>query len=117
MSETKQVTMTAAQLAQWEAFQADRHERLALVVGREALDIAAHHRDSIFHRVAVPVDGVDAQYSHTFTNSDSSLRLTLGVNTVDGYRDTVEDGIATSVMPSGMLRHAPVFGSLRWARI
>ena len=34
------------------------------------------------------------QYSHTFTNSDSNLRLTLGVNTVDGYRDTVEDGIA-----------------------
>ena len=34
------------------------------------------------------------QYSHTFTNSDSTLRLTLGVNTVDGYRDTVEDGIA-----------------------
>lgn len=34
------------------------------------------------------------QYSHTFTNSDSSMRLTLGVNTVDGYRDTVEDGIA-----------------------
>ena len=34
------------------------------------------------------------QFSHTFTNSDSTLRLTLGVNTVDGYRDTVEDGIA-----------------------
>ena len=34
------------------------------------------------------------QFSHTFTNSDSTMRLTLGVNTVDGYRDTVEDGIA-----------------------
>ena len=36
----------------------------------------------------------DDQRSHTFTSSDSKLRLTLGVNTIDGYRDTVEDGIA-----------------------
>lgn len=36
----------------------------------------------------------DDQRSHTFTTSDSRLRLTLGVNTIDGYRDTVEDGIA-----------------------
>ena len=34
------------------------------------------------------------QHSHTFTTSDSKPRLTLGVNTIDGYRDTVEDGIA-----------------------
>lgn len=37
---------------------------------------------------------IDDQRSHTFTTSDSKYRLTLGVNTVDGYRDTVEDGIA-----------------------
>ena len=36
----------------------------------------------------------DDQRSHTFTTSDGKLRLTLGVNTIDGYRDTVEDGIA-----------------------
>lgn len=36
----------------------------------------------------------DGQCSHTFTNSDSTLRIILGVNTIDGYRDTVEDGIA-----------------------
>lgn len=36
----------------------------------------------------------DGQYSHTFTNSDSSLRLTLGVNTVDGWGDMAETGIA-----------------------
>lgn len=34
-----------------------------------------------------------AQRSHTFTTSDSQYRLTLGINTIDGYRDTVEDGI------------------------
>lgn len=36
----------------------------------------------------------DNQRSHTFTTSDSRYRLTLGVNVIDGYRDTVEDGIA-----------------------
>ncbi len=36
----------------------------------------------------------DDQSSHTFTNSDSSLRIILGVNCIDGYRDTVEDGVA-----------------------
>ena len=36
----------------------------------------------------------DDQRSHTFTNSDSTQRITLGVNCIDGYRDTVEDGIA-----------------------
>lgn len=35
----------------------------------------------------------DDQRSHTFTTSDSRFRLTLGVNCIDGYRDTVEDGI------------------------
>ena len=33
------------------------------------------------------------QYSHTFTNSDSTIRVTLGNYTIDSYRDTVEEGI------------------------
>lgn len=37
---------------------------------------------------------VGGQHSHTFTNSTSDMRITLGSNTIDGYRDTVEDGIA-----------------------
>lgn len=36
----------------------------------------------------------DDQRSHTFTNSDGNKRITLGVYVTDGYRDTVEDGIA-----------------------
>ena len=36
----------------------------------------------------------DGQYSHTFTTSDGRYRIRLGVNTIDDYRDTVEDGIA-----------------------
>lgn len=37
---------------------------------------------------------LDDQFSHTFTNTDGTLRLMLGANCIDGYRDTVEDGIA-----------------------
>lgn len=33
------------------------------------------------------------QLSHTFTNSEGTMRITLGVYVTDGYRDTVEDGI------------------------
>lgn len=36
----------------------------------------------------------DDQRSHTFTNSDSTKRITLGCNFVDGYRDTAGEGIA-----------------------
>lgn len=35
----------------------------------------------------------NGQFSHTFTSSDGRFRLRLGVNTIDDYRDTVEDGI------------------------
>lgn len=36
----------------------------------------------------------EGQRSHTFTNSRGDKRITLGTHTIDGYRDTVEDGIA-----------------------
>lgn len=36
----------------------------------------------------------DDQKSHTFTNSKGDKRITLGVYVTDGYRDTVEEGIA-----------------------
>lgn len=41
--------------------------------------------------VGLPKEG---QRSHTFTTSDSQYRITLGTNTIDGYSDLVEDGIA-----------------------
>ena len=34
------------------------------------------------------------QRTHTFTNSEGDKRIILGQYTTDGYRDTVEDGIA-----------------------
>lgn len=36
----------------------------------------------------------DGQYTHTFTDSSSMRRITLGNRTVDAYNDTAEDGIA-----------------------
>jgi hypothetical protein len=36
----------------------------------------------------------DDQRTHTFTNSKGDKRIILGVYVTDGYRDTVEDGIA-----------------------
>lgn len=33
------------------------------------------------------------QRSHTFTNSEGTKRITLGVYVTDGYRDTVEEGV------------------------
>lgn len=36
----------------------------------------------------------DGQRSDTFTNSAGDKRITVGVYTTDGYRDTVEDGIS-----------------------
>ncbi|MFI3296547.1 MAG: DUF3164 family protein [bacterium] len=35
----------------------------------------------------------EGQRTHTFTNSDSSARITVGYHTIDGYRDTVTEGI------------------------
>lgn len=40
------------------------------------------------------MDTKSSQTSHTFTSSDGTVRLILGYNTIDGYRDTVEEGIA-----------------------
>lgn len=35
----------------------------------------------------------DGQWSYTFTKPDSKKRVTMGVHTLDGWRDTVEEGI------------------------
>lgn len=36
----------------------------------------------------------DTQRTHTFTHSNGKMRLMLGYNCIDDYRDTVNDGIA-----------------------
>lgn len=124
MSEQNQVTMTDAERQEWEAFKAEKakkeaaeqrkqqREQYAQLVDEELQQAIPELRslseqiktvkDAIFGNFKTVLDmkaeiiGLKegGQFSHTFTNSDSTLRLTLGVNTVDGYRDTVEDGIA-----------------------
>lgn len=124
MSEKTQVTMTAEQLAKWEAFQeaekkkeaAERRkqqrETYAQLVDQE-LETALPELRSLSEQIKTVKDTVfgnfdtvlkmkaevvgfkeDGQWSHTFTNQDSTMRLTLGVNTVDGWGDMVTAGIA-----------------------
>ena len=121
---SEQVTMSASERAEWEAFKSEKAKKEAAELRKrqretyaqmvdeelaaaipELLNLSAGIKtvkDTIFGNFATIIemkaelfgtkDG--GQYSHSFTNRDSTLRLTLGVNTVDGYRDTVEDGIA-----------------------
>ena len=36
----------------------------------------------------------ESQFSHTFLTQDGTCRIILGVNTIDAYADTAEDGVA-----------------------
>lgn len=118
------VTMTADERREFEAYRAEKQKkeaaerrkqqrtdyaamvddevRTTLPVLRELSEQIKTVKSTVFGnfdailRMKSEVLGLtkDDQRSHTFTTSDSKLRLTLGVNTIDGYRDTVEDGIA-----------------------
>ena len=121
---SEQVTMTADERAEWEAFKAEKaikeaaelrkqqretyqelvNEELAAAIPelRALSEQIKTTKDALFSNFKAVLDmkadvvgfKEDGQYSHTFTNSDSSLRLTLGVNTVDGWTDMAETGIA-----------------------
>ena len=118
------VTMTADERREFEAYRAEKQKkeaaerrkqqrtdyaamvddevRTTLPVLRELSEQIKTVKSTVFGnfdailRMKSEVLGLtkDDQRSHMFTTSDSKFRLTLGVNTVDGYRDTVEDGIA-----------------------
>lgn len=120
----EQVQMSAEERKEFEAFKAEREkkrreeerkqqrqqyaalvdEEIATTIPklREVSDMLKKVKDDIFGnfetilKMKAEIIGSirDDQYSHTFTNSDSSLRIILGANCIDGYRDTVEDGIA-----------------------
>lgn len=121
--ETKKVSMSAEELAQFEAFKKqqekeaaakrrkENREAYAQLVDEE-IDAALPELKDLSQQIAAVKSTVygnfaevlkmkaevmgltqDGQKSHTFTNSKGDKRITLGVNTVDGYRDTVEDGI------------------------
>lgn len=120
----EQVEMTAEERKEYEAFKAEREKKraaeerkqqreqyadmvddevaAAIPQLRELSEQIKTVKDTVFGnfdailKMKADILGLtkDDQRSHTFTTSDSQLRLTLGVNCVDGYRDTVEDGIA-----------------------
>ena len=120
----EKVEMTAEERQEYEAFKAERQKKAAaaerkrqresyaamvdeeikttLPILRELSEQIKTVKNTVFGnfetilKMKSEVLGItkDDQRSHTFTTSDSRLRLTLGVNTIDGYRDTVEDGIA-----------------------
>lgn len=121
---SEQVTMSAAERAEWEAFKAEKAKKEAAELRRQQRETYQQMvdeelasaipelrnlseqikatKDAIFGNFAAVLEmkadvvgfKEDGQYSHTFTNSESTLRLTLGVNTVDGWTDMAETGIA-----------------------
>ena len=121
---SEQVTMSADERAEWEAFKAEKAKKEAAELRRQQRATYAQMvdeelaeaipelralseqikttKDTLFSNFRAVLDmkadvvgfKEDGQYSHTFTNSKSTMRLTLGVNTVDGWTDMAETGIA-----------------------
>lgn len=125
MDETKTINVTADELAEFQAFQAEKakkaeEERVKAdrVLYKQLVDeeiensipILLSISDEIKKSKSKVMDNFrsiiemkselfktkvkDDQRSHTFTNSEGNKRISLGVHVTDGYRDTVEDGIA-----------------------
>lgn len=124
MEQTKTVQMTAEEAAQYEAFKAEQEKRAAAEKAKkdretygqlvdeeieQAIPMLQELSGDIrtvkekvidnFQQILDMKAGVlkrvkDGQKSHTFTNSDGNKRITIGRCVVDGWRDTVEDGIA-----------------------
>ena len=123
MTETENVQMTAEERAEFEAFRAEKEKKrreeerrrqreeyagmvddeieaaipqlLEMSEALKAVKAAVYSNFAAVLAMKEETLGIkkDDQRSHTFTNSKGTMRLTLGVYTVDGYRDTVEDGI------------------------
>ena len=125
MDETKTINVTADELAEFKAFQAQKakkaeeervkaeREQYKQLVDEEidaSIPILLSISDEIKKSKSKVMDNFktilqmkselfktkvkDDQRSHTFTNSEGNKRISLGVHVTDGYRDTVEDGIA-----------------------
>lgn len=125
MEETKTINVTADELAEFQAFQAQKakkaeeervkaeREQYKQLVDEEidaSIPILLTISDEIKKSKSQVMDNFktilqmkselfktkvkDDQRSHTFTNSEGNKRISIGVHVTDGYRDTVEDGIA-----------------------
>lgn len=122
--EKKVVEMNSEELRQFEAFKAKQAEENAKVKAKQDRDAYRDFVDETIERTVPALmclsQGIkdtkasvlndfrividmkadvlklkkDGQRSDTFTNSKGDKRIIIGVYTTDGYRDTVEDGIA-----------------------
>lgn len=123
-NETKTVQMTAEEAAQYEAFKAAQTKKAEAeqakkdreVYGRlvdEEIDralpmlqelsgsisatkrtVEENFRQILDMKADVLKRTKDGQKSHTFTNSEGTKRITIGRRCCDGWKDTVNDGIA-----------------------
>ncbi len=120
---TTKVEMSQGEMAEWQAFQEEKKRKAAeekRKSDREAYaklvdetiaasipmlkDVSANISEvkaAVMgqFRSALQLKGEifgtkDGQRSHTFTNSEGNMRITLGYRHTDDYRDTVEEGIA-----------------------
>ena len=118
------VEMTAEEKQEYEAFKAAQAEKKAKEQAKrdreaykelvdETIEEAIMRLQAVSHHIKTDKQNVlndfrrvidmksevlklkrDGQRSDTFTNSAGDKRITVGVYVTDGYRDTVEDGIA-----------------------
>lgn len=101
------VVMTETEKAEFDAFRQAKAKKVAEEKARADREMYKQMVDEEIERSIPVLLGIlemksdlfktkakDDQRSHTFTNSEGSKRITLGVYVTDGYRDTVEDGIA-----------------------
>lgn len=116
--------MTAQEAAQYEAFKAEQQKKAAAEKARKDREtygqlvdeqigkaipmlrelsgdirtvkgkVIENFRQILDMKAEVLKRTKDGQKSHTFTNSEGNMRITIGRCVVDGWRDTVEDGIA-----------------------
>lgn len=122
MMMNKQVTMTAEEMAEFEAFKAAKEakakeeqlkkakedyrvmvdeavkENFGRLVGisetlRDVKKVALGEFDAIIKMKSELFGLKDNQQSHTFMNEDNTIRITVGYYTNDNYRDTVNEGI------------------------
>ena len=124
MEQIKTVQMTAEEAARYEAFKAEQERKAAADRAKKEREIYSQMVDEeveqaipILRELSGDIRSVkervidnfrqilemkadvlkrtkDGQKSHTFTNSTGDKRITIGRCVVDGWRDTVEDGIA-----------------------
>lgn len=119
----EQVTMTAQEAAEFEAFRAEKAKKEALKRAKDEREAYKQMVDEAIEkalpslaqisvtisqvkkqvmdefRLALDIKHVifnvkDDQKTHTFTNSEGNKRITLGQYQLDNYRDTVNEGIA-----------------------